>query len=102
MGIDTDANCPYTARQGKCKAVKVVTIDGHANAPRNNERALGMQVARQPVGSAVDANTTDFQLYTGVRQIIYYNKLYSCYLHILELQVFLQEKEDFVYTYHWK
>ncbi|MQM05827.1 hypothetical protein Taro_038641 [Colocasia esculenta] len=67
MGIDTDANYPYIAQQDVCKAVKnqVVTIDGHANAPRNNEMALSMRVARQPVGSAVHANTTDFQLYTG-------------------------------------
>ncbi|MQM21681.1 hypothetical protein Taro_054725, partial [Colocasia esculenta] len=65
MGIDTDANYPYTAQQGVCKADRnqVVTIDGHANAPRNNEMALSRLVARQPVGSAVDA--TDFQLYQG-------------------------------------
>ncbi|MQM02136.1 hypothetical protein Taro_034902 [Colocasia esculenta] len=67
MGIDTDANYPYTAQQDVCKADRnqEVTIDGYANAPRNNERALSMRVSRQPVGSAVDASGRNFQFYDG-------------------------------------
>ncbi|MQM02137.1 hypothetical protein Taro_034900 [Colocasia esculenta] len=67
MGIDTDANYPYTAQQGVCKADRnqMITIDGYANGPRNNERALSMRVASQPVGSAVDASGRDFQFYQG-------------------------------------
>ncbi|MQM05830.1 hypothetical protein Taro_038642, partial [Colocasia esculenta] len=66
-GIDTDANYPYTAEKGSCREKKnqVVTIDGHAYGRRNDEMALANLVALHPVASAVDANTTDFQLYTG-------------------------------------
>ncbi|MQL90065.1 hypothetical protein Taro_022654 [Colocasia esculenta] len=67
MGIDTDANYPYTAKQGTCKADRnqEVTIDGYKIVPRNNERALSKQVAKQPVGSGLDASGREFQLYTG-------------------------------------
>ncbi|MQM20134.1 hypothetical protein Taro_053148 [Colocasia esculenta] len=67
MGIDTEANYPYTAQQGVCKADRnqEVTIDGYADAPQNNERALSMRVARQPVGSLLDASGPDFQFYVG-------------------------------------
>ncbi|MQM02135.1 hypothetical protein Taro_034899, partial [Colocasia esculenta] len=73
MGIDTEANYPYTAQQGVCKADRlydklkdqVVTIDGYAYAPRNDEWALSWLVSSQPVGACVDAHRRDFQFYEG-------------------------------------
>ncbi|MQL90064.1 hypothetical protein Taro_022655 [Colocasia esculenta] len=67
MGIDTDTNYPYTDKQGTCKADRnqEVTIDRHAMVPPYNEKALRKQVAKQPVGSGLDASGHEFQLYTG-------------------------------------
>lgn len=47
---------------------QVVTIDGYRQGPRNQEAALKAAVRRQPVASAVDASSREFQLYDTVCQ----------------------------------
>ncbi|GAA0152785.1 cysteine protease [Lithospermum erythrorhizon] len=67
-GIDTDADYPYTGRDGKCDVYrktngKVVSIDSYEDVPENNEKALLKAVASQPVSVAIEAGGRDFQLY---------------------------------------
>ncbi|CAH2064873.1 unnamed protein product [Thlaspi arvense] len=53
---------------GFCRAKNVegetVTIDGHEHVPENDEEALLKAVAHQPVSVAIDAGSSDFQLYS--------------------------------------
>lgn len=44
----------------------VVTIDGHENVPRNNEKALLNAVANQPVSVSIEASGRAFQFYSTV------------------------------------
>ncbi|OAY77429.1 Cysteine proteinase RD21a, partial [Ananas comosus] len=66
-GIDTEADYPYKAVDGKCdvnrKNAKVVTIDGYEDVPANDEKALQKAVAHQPVSVAIEAGGRAFQLY---------------------------------------
>nr|2PNS_A Chain A, Ervatamin-C, a papain-like plant cysteine protease [Tabernaemontana divaricata]2PNS_B Chain B, Ervatamin-C, a papain-like plant cysteine protease [Tabernaemontana divaricata]2PRE_A Chain A, Ervatamin-C [Tabernaemontana divaricata]2PRE_B Chain B, Ervatamin-C [Tabernaemontana divaricata] len=63
-GIDTEANYPYKAVQGPCRAAKkVVRIDGYKGVPHCNENALKKAVASQPSVVAIDASSKQFQHY---------------------------------------
>lgn len=44
----------------------MVSIDGHEDVPKNNEKALMKAVAHQPVAVAIDAGGSDFQFYSEV------------------------------------
>ncbi|CAA2997013.1 senescence-specific cysteine protease SAG39-like [Olea europaea subsp. europaea] len=58
QGLDSDADNPYQAIEGTCSANKPSSlgamITGHQNVPLNNEKALVMAVANQPVSVAID------------------------------------------------
>ena len=68
-GIDTEDDYPYTADDGACLDPKrkrhVVTIDGYEDVPVNDEGALKVAVAHQPVSVAIEADQKAFQLYSG-------------------------------------
>ncbi|KAJ9559990.1 hypothetical protein OSB04_005150 [Centaurea solstitialis] len=68
-GIDTDADYPYTAKDGKCdssrKNAKVVSIDSYEDVPVNDESALQKAAANQPITVAIEAGGRDFQFYTS-------------------------------------
>lgn len=49
----------------------VVSIDGHEDVPKNNEKALMKAVAHQPVAVAIDAGEQDFQFYSEVKTNIF-------------------------------
>ncbi|KAI3759449.1 hypothetical protein L6452_07280 [Arctium lappa] len=67
-GLTKEDDYPYTAADGRCNAKKenapVVSIDGHEDVPKNNEKALMKAVAHQPVSVAIDAGDPDFQFYS--------------------------------------
>lgn len=46
----------------------MVSIDGHEDVPKNNEKSLMKAVAHQPVSVAIDAGGEDFQFYSEVIQ----------------------------------
>jgi len=66
-GITSEANYPYTAKDGTCnpaeEASSVVTISDYNDVPQNDESQLMAAVALQPVSVAIDAEGTSFQLY---------------------------------------
>ncbi|XP_072966039.1 fruit bromelain-like [Typha angustifolia] len=66
-GIDTESDYTYQGYQGTCNIRKlfnrVAYIRGYRGVPQNNERALMIAVARQPVSVAIDASGYDFQFY---------------------------------------
>ncbi|WVZ78824.1 hypothetical protein U9M48_026474 [Paspalum notatum var. saurae] len=68
-GIDTEDDYGYTAQDGQCdlnkKKKKVVTINSYGLVPRNNENALQMAVAQQPVSVAIEAGGFAFQHYVS-------------------------------------
>ncbi|GAB4831391.1 hypothetical protein Ancab_005402 [Ancistrocladus abbreviatus] len=68
-GLTTEANYPYTGSQGTCNTQATTpaaaTINGYENVPANNEGALLLAVANQPVAIAIDASGQDFQQYSG-------------------------------------
>ncbi|ESW31452.1 hypothetical protein PHAVU_002G239300 [Phaseolus vulgaris] len=63
-GIDTEANYPYTAKNGSCKvnANKAVSID-NLIVVDGTEKGLLCRVSKQPVSVSIDA--TGLQFYTG-------------------------------------
>ncbi|CAM0912126.1 unnamed protein product [Alopecurus aequalis] len=64
-GIASEVAYPYTAQQAPtCNTCvpHVVTIDGYEDVPANNETALQVAVAAQPVSVVVDAS--GFQFYS--------------------------------------
>ncbi|KAK9066434.1 hypothetical protein SSX86_013756 [Deinandra increscens subsp. villosa] len=67
-GLTKEDYYPYTAADGRCDSQKanapVVSIDGHEDVPKNNEKALMKAVAHQPVAVAIDAGGADFQFYS--------------------------------------
>jgi C1A family cysteine protease len=64
-GIASEANYPYTARDGMCKvATPVSKISGWGALPEGDEQALMEAVARQPVSVVVD-DSGGFQAYHG-------------------------------------
>ena len=50
---------------------KVVTIDGYRMVRRNNENALKVAVADQPVSAAVEGYGQNFQLYGNVSFLLF-------------------------------
>lgn len=48
------------------KNAKVVTIQGYADVPDNDEKALKKAVAGQPISVAIEAGGKDFQHYKSV------------------------------------
>ncbi|KAH7861744.1 hypothetical protein Vadar_030249 [Vaccinium darrowii] len=69
QGLTTEANYPYQGTQGSCNtsaaANPAATITGYEDVPANNETALLMAVANQPVSVAIDAGGSDFQFYSS-------------------------------------
>lgn len=68
-GITTEANYPYEGVDGTCIAKKeanhAAKITGHEDVPANNEKALLIAVANQPVSVAIDAGGSAFQFYSS-------------------------------------
>ena len=66
-GITTEANYPYTAKDGLCNKSKAsavaASISSYTDVSSNNPTALQNAVAQQPVSIAVDAAGTQWQLY---------------------------------------
>ncbi|XP_010052196.3 zingipain-2 [Eucalyptus grandis] len=67
-GLATEAEYPYNASKGACKAKASLEhtskIRGYEDVPENDEDALLKAVANQPVAVAVDSNE-DFQFYSS-------------------------------------
>lgn len=65
-GICSETAYPYTATDGKCQSCKsVARISSYVDVQPNNETALMVAVAQQPVSVAVEADGFDWQFYTG-------------------------------------
>ncbi|CAG9330557.1 unnamed protein product [Blepharisma stoltei] len=68
-GINSEANYPYTASDGKCNWFKVgqssCNISGYSNVTPNNVAQLQAAVAQQPISVAVEADQDAWQLYKG-------------------------------------
>ena len=66
-GLCTEATYPYQAASGTCKngCYAVATISGFVDVQPNNETALMIAVAQQPVSVAVEADGFDWQFYGG-------------------------------------
>ena len=66
-GLTTEANYPYTARDGLCNKSKAsavaASISSYTDVSPNNPTALQNAVAQQPISIAVDAAGTQWQLY---------------------------------------
>jgi C1A family cysteine protease len=64
--IDTEAQYPYTGRDGKCTAqAGVATVVDYTDVPVKSPSALMAAVATGPVSVAIDAGSISFQLYMG-------------------------------------
>lgn len=68
-GLATEANYPYTGRNGTCTtaaaAASAAKIRGYEDVPADNETALLHAAAHQPVSVAIDASGKAFQFYYG-------------------------------------
>jgi C1A family cysteine protease len=71
-GSCTDASYPYKTAQGKtCResnctiAVPPKTITGYFDVPVADTKALMEAIAKQPVSVGIEADKSNFQLYTG-------------------------------------
>lgn len=67
-GLCSEADYPYTAADGTCKAsscTKVATISGYHDVPQQNVQAFKAAVAQQPVSIAIEADQYSFQFYSG-------------------------------------
>lgn len=66
-GLDSEADYPYTARDGSCDKAKaahhVSTISSFVDVPHNNEDQLAAAVAKGPVSVAIEADQSGFQMY---------------------------------------
>ena len=66
-GITSEANYPYTAKDGLCDKTKaaavVATISSYTDVASKNPTALQNAVAQQPVSIAVEADQSAWQLY---------------------------------------
>ncbi|CAA2986561.1 senescence-specific cysteine protease SAG39-like [Olea europaea subsp. europaea] len=64
QGLDSDADYPYQAKEGTCRHNKPSSlpamITGHQSVPMNNETALLMAVANQPVSVRIDPTQMRF------------------------------------------
>ncbi|PKA46944.1 Oryzain alpha chain [Apostasia shenzhenica] len=67
-GIDTEQDYSYRSGERNCIKNKlnhrVVTIDGYADIPPNNEKLLLQAVASQPVSVGICGSEREFQLYS--------------------------------------
>ncbi|XP_074273354.1 cysteine proteinase COT44-like [Silene latifolia] len=67
-GIDTEEDYPYIAKQEFCVEDMlerhIVTIDGYADVPPNNENELLKAVAAQPVSVGICGSDRYFQFYS--------------------------------------
>jgi C1A family cysteine protease len=64
--MDTEAQYPYTARDGTCHAAAgVATISGYTDVTPKSPTALAAAAAVGPVSIAIDASGISFQLYHG-------------------------------------
>ncbi|XP_022848064.1 senescence-specific cysteine protease SAG39-like [Olea europaea var. sylvestris] len=63
-GLDSDTDYPYRAKEGTCSPKKPSSlpamITGHQSVPMNNETALLMAVANQPVSVRIDPTQMRF------------------------------------------
>jgi xylem cysteine proteinase len=65
-GICSEEAYPYTAMNGTCHSCEAVAhIRGYQDVQPNNETALMVAVAKQPVSVAVEADGMDWQFYFG-------------------------------------
>eukprot|EP01084_Bolivina_argentea_P312329 540724_1 len=68
-GLCTEAEYPYTGRDGSCKASacgkKYDTIKSYVTVPKNSETALVNALAMGPIAVSVDAAGPGWQLYKG-------------------------------------
>ncbi|KAL8136732.1 hypothetical protein V2J09_002733 [Rumex salicifolius] len=66
-GLSTEAEYPYTATQGECKAPvkKTATISGFKTVAANSEGSLLTAVAQQPVSVSVESSGSEFKLYSS-------------------------------------
>jgi C1A family cysteine protease len=67
-GICSETAYPYTATQGTCASANctsVAHISSYIDVQPNNETALMIAVAKQPVSVAVEADGLDWQFYMG-------------------------------------
>jgi len=66
-GITTEANYPYTARDGTCNRSKAssaaATITSFHDVTSNSEAQLKAAVTQQPVSVAIEADQSGFQFY---------------------------------------
>jgi C1A family cysteine protease len=63
-GIGSESSYPYTARDGQCKSVPVVsTISGYKDVQQGSEDALMSALGSQPVSIAIEADQSSFQFY---------------------------------------
>lgn len=66
--LETEAEYPYTAKDGTCsfdKSKGTVGITNFFDVPQNSTAQLEAAVAQQPVSVAIDAGSIIFQLYFG-------------------------------------
>jgi len=67
-GLCTEADYPYTAKDGTCKATSctsAVTITSFTDVQADSEDALVAAIVNQPVSVAVEADQSTFQFYSG-------------------------------------
>lgn len=65
-GLTSDANYPYTAKQGTCQTNTIIaSITSFNDVSPNSPSALYTAVAQQPVSVAVDADPAIWQNYKG-------------------------------------
>ncbi|KAG2319633.1 hypothetical protein Bca4012_054123 [Brassica carinata] len=68
-GLRKEEDYPYSMEEGTCETQKdeseMVTISGHQDVPRNDERSLLKALAHQPLSVAIDASGREFQFYSG-------------------------------------
>ncbi|VFQ94298.1 unnamed protein product [Cuscuta campestris] len=66
-GLATEADYPYTGRNGTCTtaASAAAKIRGYEDVPADNETALLHAAAHQPVSVGIDASGKAFQFYYG-------------------------------------
>jgi KDEL-tailed cysteine endopeptidase len=64
-GICAEKDYPYHASDGTCnkQCQNVVTITGHTDVPKMDEKALVAAIAQQPVSVAIEADKPAFQMY---------------------------------------
>lgn len=68
-GLSTEADYPYRGDDGTCDPNRALSraakITGYEDVPANNEWALLLAVANQPVSVAIDASGYSFQFYSS-------------------------------------